>query len=386
MTTLWLRASSRFVAPRWQQPTRLYGKWNQPKGIELFKIEQSAPQAALTSGGSQLQRDLVSNTVDPVITLRRRLANGTADLETARVCLDHYYRRLTQLPRKQRRQQIQDDDIGSLALQWLWSEDHRWVRAVTSDVISLKRICYFTVAEGCDDSLVEWLTKPLAALVDEDVQDNDTHQWRGAVLRLIMEGYLTLDCDARADEAITKFFSVADRVLAARQERKSSGLDSPLSRISLWPAQVALIKELTSARYHNTDVRLWDKFVKFAIQSGYCTDHSAAKLALTHPAKPEAGPAISYVRSHLAPLSRADFEREFPTGSSIRLSMAFFLRRISEITLRQNKTTDHDYVEQLMRTLLDDQERTSLEVKWQEQARWMKPAARRKEKRYKPVS
>ncbi|KAK5680647.1 hypothetical protein LTS10_007580 [Elasticomyces elasticus] len=355
------------------------------KALRLAGASKALPQVALTSAGLQLQRDLNNKTVDPVLILRHRLAEGTADLETARLCLDSYYQRLIRVPRKQRRQRMQDDDIGSLALNWLWSEDHRWVRAVTLDVQSLKHVCLLSVAESSDDLLIEWLTKPLA-LADGESHDTDTHQWHGAVLRYVAEGCLMLDCDARADEAIRKFFGVVDRVVSARHEQRSSGIEPPLARTSLWPAQVVISRELATARYYRTNVELWDKFAQWSMHDGYQSGLASAKLAIAHPAKAELEPALSYVRRHLAPLSRCDFEKEFPTGSSSRSSMSLFLRRIKDVALQQNRAIDDDYVEQLMRTLLDGQERTSLEAKWQEQARWMKPAARRKEKRDKPVS
>ncbi|KAK5735276.1 hypothetical protein LTR17_008283 [Elasticomyces elasticus] len=96
-------------------------------GMEIFRRKQNVPQAALTPAGLELQKQLVAKTVDPAVTLREHLQAGTADLETARVCLDVYYEQLRKTSRVQRRQRIRDDDIGRLALKWLWSEDRRWI-------------------------------------------------------------------------------------------------------------------------------------------------------------------------------------------------------------------------------------------------------------------
>lgn len=130
--------------------------------IQHLKQTPGTPQAGLTPEGLRLQKTLASKAEDPISTLRSRLQAGTASPEVARVCLEVYFTQLLRLSRRDRRQQMCNDDVGALSLKWLWSEDHRWVGPVTEDVKSLEMMCYFAVAEGLDGLLVEWLMQPLA--------------------------------------------------------------------------------------------------------------------------------------------------------------------------------------------------------------------------------
>ncbi|KAK5689879.1 hypothetical protein LTR97_012639 [Elasticomyces elasticus] len=181
--------SSQVIQPN-PPPVRLFSacsvclrSWERPQGIDdALGKSQGAPQVALSSTGLQLQKQLLNNSADPVKIFRNRLQAGSTDLETTRV----YYDRLTKVKRAERRTMIQNDNIGGLSLQWLWSEQHRWVSAVTSDVMSLQRICYFAVAESLDDLLVQSLALPLPPLPEQAEEALDTHQWPGAVLREII--------------------------------------------------------------------------------------------------------------------------------------------------------------------------------------------------------
>ncbi|KAK4888858.1 hypothetical protein LTR27_012319 [Elasticomyces elasticus] len=322
--------------------------------------------------GLELQKQLVAKTADPAATLRERLQAGTADLETARVCLDVYYEQLRKTSRIQRRQRIRDDDIGRLALTWLWSEDRRWVRAITSDILSLRRICYFVVAESLDDSLVEWLAQPLPPLALGGSELRDSNQWRGVVLRLIVENHLFLDCDHRADEAIERFFSVVDRIVVARREPRPSEGHTGLASVSLWPSQVAISKELVTGTYYNTNPDLYDRFVKFVGKDGHQTEYSSAQLALVHPTRPNAQPALSYVRTHMGALTQTDVEELFPRGSSVRRSMYFFLRKVNDAMLRQKRTGDSDFLEQVVQNMFDQRELADLDAKYQREVALIK--------------
>ncbi|KAK3622717.1 hypothetical protein LTR56_022010 [Elasticomyces elasticus] len=132
-----------------------------PKGTAQFRVVQNHPQAELSAEGRRLQRDFATRKADPVATFRSRLESGTADLETARICLEMYYMRLKRLPRFARRQCIRDEEVGTLTLKWLWSDDNAWVAAVNSDSIFLEMLHYFAVAEAQEPVLVRWLAQPV---------------------------------------------------------------------------------------------------------------------------------------------------------------------------------------------------------------------------------
>ncbi|KAK3642752.1 hypothetical protein LTR56_010576 [Elasticomyces elasticus] len=310
--------SSQVIQPN-PPPVRLFSacsvclrSWDRPQGIDdALGKSQGAPQAVLSPAGLQLQKPLLNNSADPVKTFRDRLQAGSTDLETTRVCLQVYYDRLTKVKRAERRTMIQNDNIGGLSLQWLWSEQRRWVRAVTSDVMSLQRICYFAVAESLDDLLVQSLALPLPPLLDQAEEALDTHQWRGAVLREIIRSHLMLDSNSSADEAIDKFFKVADLVLVARSAPLRP--KSPLARTSLYPAEVELIKQLCTTRFYKTDPARYDNFARFVAGGKRFTQFTGAQLALAHPTLPDAQPALSYAHKFVEPLSKPELQRHFPT-------------------------------------------------------------------------
>ncbi|KAK4952137.1 hypothetical protein LTR10_010057 [Elasticomyces elasticus] len=367
---------ARHAPHRNRKPGRAFSRshiratWKPPaKGIESFRMKQSIPQAALTPAGIQLHEELLSKAADPVAILRERLGAGSADLEAVRVCLDAYYKRLKETGRNKCRQKVRDDAIGRLALQWLWSDDRRWVRAVTLDVMSLERICYVVTAEGFDHLLVEWLTKPLPPLADESTELSGSHQWRGAMLRHIVESHLFLDCDHRADEAIERYFSVLERVIVARRAPRPRGGYGGLARLSWWPAQIAIMNELSSGQYYNTKPDLYNGFVKSVIEGGRQSEYACARLALAHPSRPNAQPALSYFRTHIGVLTHSEFQGLFPHGSPVRRGMYFFLLRLVDVMIHQNRGNDNEGIIQVMTTMFDQRELTDRDAQYQREAR-----------------
>ncbi|KAK3636234.1 hypothetical protein LTR22_018839 [Elasticomyces elasticus] len=95
---------------------RLYSK---RYAASSFAAKQSRPTESLSPAAILLQQALLSETADPIATLKDHLHSGTADIQTARVCLKVYYDRLQKVPRLDRRALVEKDSIGRLTLQWL---------------------------------------------------------------------------------------------------------------------------------------------------------------------------------------------------------------------------------------------------------------------------
>ncbi|KAK5717530.1 hypothetical protein LTR17_016064 [Elasticomyces elasticus] len=340
----------------------MYRARGPPNTAELFAAKQSLPQDTLGPDALQLQQELQSSTADPAATLRERMQAGTADIQTARV----YFDRLRKLRRRERREQVERDSIGRLTLTWLWSEDRRWVGAVLQDPDMCEMLVYFVAAEKLDNLLLRWIQEPLAST--ESVSDHNAHAWRGLILRRIVGAHLYLEFEGRADAALTLFFSIASRVKVER--RRAS--HSPLSCISLWPAEVEICKSLLTGRFSNTNHKLYDRFRQHIAGQRKANPWTLAQLYLNHPLKPDPGPACALVKERLHGLTPADYRNVFPSGGLAGKSIYFGARRIEDLLRDQGKIEDADQIDTLLGRLMDDKERLDLEDKW-----WREKALKR---------
>ncbi|KAK5729847.1 hypothetical protein LTR17_011608 [Elasticomyces elasticus] len=361
----WRRQTSGALRPSVTQ-TRMFSgsairkRWIAPrKGTDVFRVQQNRPQRPSTSEGLELEKSLTASTADPIGLLKNKLASGTVDLETARICLHASFTQLRKLPRKTRSQHIKDLHVGSLTLQWLWSEDQRWASAVVGDLDFMEMLCFFCVAEGNQDLLIEWAAQPLATSAGDET--GKKHQWRGQLLRLLVRASLFLNHEACADPTLRMFFRVADRV---KKERRRDN-EAPLASVSLWPAEVELTKELCMARHHNTDPRLWEQYEKHLLRySARSNEIGNALLRLCHPTKPDTGAAVMYIRQHMGHLSRDAFESLFQRSTSKSTFMYMFFRRTAEALHEKGLLDDASYVKQRMEDLFDEPERERLDQKY----------------------
>ncbi|KAK4888857.1 hypothetical protein LTR27_012318 [Elasticomyces elasticus] len=287
-----------------------------------------------------------------------KLASGTVDVETARICLHAYYTQLKKLPRRTRPQHIRDLDVGSLTLQWLWSEDQRWASAVLSDLDFLNVLSFFCVAEGNQDLLIEWAAQPIPISGGDE---SEIHQWRGQLLRRLIRASLFLDYEACADPALRMFFSVVDRVKEARLRDN----EAPLAHVSLWPAEVELTKELCTTRFPNTDHQLWEQFAEhLLVHSARNHEIHNIRLRLCHPTKPDPGAAVAYIRQHMGHLSRDDFEALFQRSTPKSTFMYILFRTTADTLRKKGLFDDASYVDQRTEALFDEPERETLNQKY----------------------
>ncbi|KAK5738692.1 hypothetical protein LTR17_005824 [Elasticomyces elasticus] len=321
----------------------------------MFAAKQGRPQDTLDPDALRLKQDLQSKTADPVATLRERIRLGTTDIQTARVCLEVYFTRLKRLRRKDRPEQVKRDSIGRLTLEWLWSEDRRWVGAVLKDTDICEKLVYFVVAEGLQDVLLRWIEHPLPPV--ESLTERVPHAWRGQILRQMIWAHLVLELEGRADVAITVFFDTYRRVKAER--RRDHG--SALSSMSLWPAEVEIAKTLLSGYYPNTDVKLYEQFMShYAAQPG-TTPCSIAQLALHHPQKPDPSQAFACIKERLGELTVMEYQKLFPPQISAGKSMYFVARRVEDLLREQGKVKEAEQIETLLQRLVSNEERRLLD-------------------------
>ncbi|KAK5680649.1 hypothetical protein LTS10_007582 [Elasticomyces elasticus] len=340
-------------------------RYSKPTGLEIFAAKQRHPQTPPTHEGKLLEREFAQSSMDPVATLKDRLQQGTADIETARVCLNAFYTHLTKSPRWARQDLIKKECVGSLTLQWLWSENSRWMSSVLTDNEFLCLLCYFAVSEALDNLLIDWMAQPLASSAVVPAGAPAQHRWRGSVFRCLIKGHLLLDHKGRADDALTTFFAVVERVTEARRHDPNGSLAS----ISSWPTQVALNKALCSDYFPNTDPILWDRFMNWTAQGPRSTGLDIAFLQLSHPTLPDAMPALVYIQQHIKDLPIEKFAATFPLGTPVRQNIYFRCWKLEKRLRDQGRTEDADMIGECTRKFYGEKERRTFDKQMEDEQR-----------------
>jgi len=249
-------------------------------------------------------------------------------LDVMRLCLRDYFERLKKVPRTQRRDLILGKPIGGMALQYAWDSD-RWVDLVLEDYETQMLLCYFLIGEQLDDLVVQWTLVDLPPGKAATLEKRELHLWRGILLRNLIRAHLMLDSEAKADLAIEAFFKLYEdqlqawaRVTRLKRTLPESELPSVVS-VSRWPAQVELASALAGGSYSNTSTVLWERFTAYyfagrpKVQTGMMErDYKRVGLALVHPTRPDARPAIEYLRKIFNQDSHHDFMSKLPPAGT----------------------------------------------------------------------
>jgi len=138
----------------------------------------------------------------------------------------------------------QQDYIAGPCLKYLWGDDDCWT-GIASAHVSCGMLCYFAIAEGYEDLLIEWLSVPRSTAMGytQDMQaQQEDHAWRGQVLRALMNTHTWHDSGHRADAALNCFFRVRAIIGEAWRERETALHKPPATRISQYPATVVLLQ------------------------------------------------------------------------------------------------------------------------------------------------
>ncbi|KAK4901097.1 hypothetical protein LTR27_001653 [Elasticomyces elasticus] len=312
------------------------------KGTLRIDVRTPHGQAELTPEGRLLQQNLARGQADPVITLKAQIQAGSANLETAKLCLDACFEQLRKLPRRQRRQQMRNTLLGTLTLQWLWSSDDLWASAVTYDPNFKDKLCLFATANDQDDFL---------------------NHWRGSLLRGLVSAHLTHDTKGSADDALQLFFRVLKSVQKARRENQKLPLASCLSS----PAEVELSRMLPTGWFPNTSPKLFDDFLVQAARSRAREPFRMAKLQMSHPTRSDPMPMLSYLRENLGPMTPSSFATDFPNATNHRETIYFFMYRTEALLRSRGEARDADYINDLMHSLVHQREFETLAARVQKQ-------------------
>ncbi|GIZ45866.1 hypothetical protein CKM354_000901400 [Cercospora kikuchii] len=103
-------------------------------------------------------------------------AGGKATKEQARSCLYHLKNDLQVTPLSERHPDSEARRIGERVLHWLWSQDMTVRDALSLDRIFVNCLCYFSVAEGRDNDIWNWLLHEMNN-EKRDVDVPERHLW-----------------------------------------------------------------------------------------------------------------------------------------------------------------------------------------------------------------
>ncbi|TKA82952.1 hypothetical protein B0A55_01328 [Friedmanniomyces simplex] len=137
-----------------------------------------------------------------------------------------------------------------------------------------------------------------------------------------------------------------------------------MAQIKLGPAVVELQKVFPTGVYFRTDPRLFDELVRFITEPFRGSEYQKASIRLVHPTTPDAAPALSYIRSHMEHLSKAEYHAKFGPRLNVSTNMYFFLRRTERTLREQDSPEDADYVDRLLHEFVEGQEYQALEAKY----------------------
>lgn len=264
-----------------------------------------------SADANRARQRLGAKSAHPAKVLDQFVAEGNANLDVVRECLNKYFNDLNPHPRQTRLAMIRKRPIAKVALQQVWKDNTGWLDLVLKDFETQFRLCYFVAAEGLDDLIVSWLKVELPADVRGTVNPQEYGAWRGQLFRNLLRARLALDHERSMDKALQLFFATRDDWELAwsnfkQQRQQANGgatTKPPFLFLSFYPAAVELSLKLANGTSAGTSSQLFDRFtgifahlLRRKDRSPYYDDLVAARLQMSHPRTPDVDPIISYLR------------------------------------------------------------------------------------------
>lgn len=242
-----------------------------------------------------LEQDIIAGRTCPVKTLNSCLETGEAAFDIIWVCLRSYQDTcLRNLPRRDRLARIRADMIGGRVLGWLRGEKKLLARLFSREHVFLKDLCYYLVAEGTQDNMLDLLKMdpPPARRLPSD--------WRAIVTRNLVLGHLHTKINYSADAALDLLFRVMEEIPAVASQPLSHGAKGH----SLYsPAIVELIEAVTTQKTCPVSLQKFQRFLEISCKYPGPKHFrwQVACLSLYIPDAPDPEPLLSYLKdSHLA--------------------------------------------------------------------------------------
>lgn len=295
---------------------------------------------------------------DPGEILDQCIRQGTATFDVLRVCLRAAFDDAKRLQRRQRESRVKQQRIGSIALHYLWTagNEDMWMTMMREDREYVFILCYFALAEGHRDRIVQWLNAALPDTYRSQLEVRDQHVWRGSLFRALVSASAMLDTSHSADFSLRCFFHVVDRQESIREQHArgndgQSNLLPPIALMSQWPATVVMGSILQQFAIHaNTSPRLFDRFVKFRESGGKDgpgnKEFAMARLAILHPTRPSADLAVAFVRGFLS-----NTPTRLPVDRAAQAALHLFFEQVIHFA-RQRGLQELEFLERTQQDVL----------------------------------
>ncbi|KAH9844417.1 Proteasome subunit beta type-1 [Teratosphaeria destructans] len=340
-------------------PRPVYANWHDPLAI-VAKLQAGRPGRALLVPGhvllppdpaavSQLQQ----GSPEPQQVFKESVDRGTATACTALLCFDAYTAKTSHLPWHERLSLLHRDGPGRSVLLWLLTaNDPRHFLDFTASNGLVRCTIQFMILEGQEELLWDMLDMSIPHLDDESKRGYAAVIWRGNLARAIVECKLGFDREGRADGAISAIFRYA--------HMKERSTLSAIRRAPLYSVAQAFANGFQRARYPNTNVVLYDRFLNFYERYFVERAHLArpyaynlARFRLHHPRTPDARRACDIL--HAFERDDSELQRFFNSPVSKRRLLDRFILQTRDVLKSQGDPFhEQPWLIQLLRKVRSD--------------------------------
>ena len=275
--------------------------------------------------GSQLGRvqELLER---PMEYFRNQVIVGTANLETAKVCLTAQYEKLSSGPASKTMNKF--SDTGSIVLSWLWSSGLAESKSFLQDKRFFDLIAPFLVIEGHGDLIWRWLVQLQPAI--------DRASPRNISTRRRYMFYKMIESEAKYGAGVT--FSVDTFMQKSNEVRLSPRALNYISEGLFDQAGTYLCMELARASGSNTIAAdMYDRFLQTVASWSPRPLYHRGLMELYHLQNPITTSAIHYLKQWM------------PVQSDRRGTVRLGLKA-AEVLLHKEAQTDALWVIDFLKT------------------------------------
>ncbi|KAL8668283.1 MAG: hypothetical protein Q9168_007086 [Polycauliona sp. 1 TL-2023] len=245
-----------------------------------------------TAQNAPLVRDLMFAVEQPVQYFKRQIADGKANIDTAKLSLDNQMKKILASPSLNPKDSMKISEIGSLVVNWLWSSGQHERMDFIKDRIFTSRLMPFLVAEGQYKPVWVWLQRSCTDACQPRSKESrlSFHKDIGAMLRALLQAEVT---HGQGLESAIHLFMTSYKSL-----RLSSQTSVAVAQRIHASAGVYLAWEYAS---HAGSADLGDYAINELEQSvgQWASSHTLAPyqalIELSHPRTPNASRALKWI-------------------------------------------------------------------------------------------
>ncbi|KAL8992341.1 MAG: hypothetical protein Q9169_007174 [Polycauliona sp. 2 TL-2023] len=252
----------------------------------------SSTRGSGTTQNAPLVRDFMFAVEQPVQYFKQQIADGKANIDTAKLALDNQMKKTLASPSLDPKESLKTSEIGSLVANWLWSSGQYERMDFIKDRVFTTRLMPFLVAEGQYKPVWQWLQRSCTVLCQPTAKETRLvfHKDVGVMLRALLQSEVTYG--QGLESAIHLFLTSFKSLKLA-----SHGSIAIAQRIHA-AAGAYISWEYAS---HGASVNLGDHVIKELEQSvsEWASSHMLgpyqALIDLSHPRTPDASRALKWI-------------------------------------------------------------------------------------------